>query len=322
MSLPNEQNIREWLADELNEGPSAVTVYAVDLNRRYSRIFKAVAPALPHPVAVKVCLDPDTSLPSRSSAADQMDALNKAVNSAGPPCRLPRAYKLLVERGCLVTEWIDGQPLDKLWRFRKRPSEIVAECKKAATWLRNLHQRGYVGHEQFDASGWLRRLSKDIGDASPEFKELPIVRGALSLLFDSQKAVSSDRLAVSWIHGDFKPGNIVIWGRDVTGLDLHLRHKEVVLRDISSFLLELHLMAMEPGHITLLPIERPLEDAFLVEYFEGKPPFAAQWAKLHLALSTWTGRKRGTGYDLRKAFLNARLKRVVSRVSDQIRADL
>lgn len=322
MSLPNEQDIREWLADDLNERLSDVTVYAVDLSRRYSRIFKAVAPALPHPVAVKVCLDADTSLPSHSSAEAQFDALHKAVNSPGPPCRLPRAYRLLVERGCLVTEWIDGQPLDKRWRLWKRPSAIVAECKTAAKWLRNLHQRGYVGQNQFDASGWLKKLSTDIAEARPDFKQLPVVRRALSLLFDSQNAAASDRLAVSWVHGDFKPGNIIIWGRDVTGLDLHLRHKEVVLRDISSFLLELHLMAMEPAHITLLPIGRRLEDAFLGEYFDGKPPFAAHWAKLHLALSAWTEREGGSGYDLRKAFLCARLKRVVSRVSDQISAVL
>lgn len=322
MSLPNEQDIREWLADELNERQSDVTVYAVDLNRRYSRIFKAVAPALPHPVAVKVCFDPDTSLPSHSSAAAQFDALNKAVNSLGPSCRLPQPYGLLVERGCLVTEWIDGQSLDKLWWLWKRPSEIMTECKAAAKWLRNLHQRGYVGQDHLNAAGWLRRLSTDVGEARPEFKQTPVVRRALSVLFDSQNAAASDSLAVSWVHGDFKPGNVVILGRDITGLDLHLRHKEVVLRDISSFLLELHLMAMEPAHITLLPIERRLEDAFLTEYFEGKPPFAAQWAKLHLALSAWTEREGETGYDLRKAFLCTRLKRVVSKVSDRIRADL
>lgn len=307
--------IRDWLRSELDLSPQAL----IHVRRVTARVFRAGGAALPSTLAVKVCCDEsgelsiaDAELQHRSLLAASACLNGSTENS------IVNIVPLLRDRGCLVTEWVDGRALNGYWGdWRISRHELLNSAVRAGDWLRAFHDCRTLTPRELATAELMERLRELCGAAAAEFRSSSVVSSAARYLGEVSQQDPQLIVPTSWLHGDFKPANLILSGRVAIGLDLTLRYENAVVFDMAPFLLELDLMCFELKTCRLSMIRAEMERAFLAGYSRNAPvsfQLALAWAKLHLALCVWAAREAPDARSARNWYLRKRLQVIVPRL--------
>lgn len=263
---PARELIRHWLLEEIACDGTALDVEGPLFRSRNCALYRATGSDLPEPLAVKVCLRPDGPTPSIDDARQQFTALNRvaAGMSNGASYGVPRTFPFLVDRGCLVMEWIEGHTLRHAWTNWSIPIDILCDqTQEGGAWLRRFHAAHPLTEAPLDIDDWLGRLRRRLSASGLQSRT---VKPAVELLVRSAPEIAGTRLPASWVHGDCKGANLLLAGNRVFGVDISLRHEGPVILDLAQFLIDLHLNCLEPSALRLAPWRIRLERAFLAGY--------------------------------------------------------
>jgi len=119
---------------------------------------------------------------------------------------------------------------------------------------------------------------------------------------------------MSWLHDDFKPANLILTANGAVGIDLPLCYTGAVVDDLAPFLLELHLMCLEPATCRLLRTRADMERSFLSGY-SGCSTFPFRlglaWSMLQIALCIYAARSAPHKRTARDWYLRKRLQLIL-----------
>ena len=302
---------------------AAVEVIGPVAERANSRIFYARGGALPHPLAVKLCLRPHILDPDPDAARQQYAALARvAEGMPGERFRAVRPYHLWEDLGVYAAEWVPGRSMtERLFRPLCPPARALELVRRAAGWLWCFHAAGLEAPGTLEVADkvaelpTLARAGSGLPAAFPE---------ALGLLGATAARAARPRLPRSWIHGDFKTDNLLVCGEAVVGLDIQLSHVNVALHDVASFLNHLDLSLRQPQAWRPASFRGTLEATFLREYF-GAPldpgvRVALAWVRLYALLDVWLMVEQSPAPGLRKRVLWQLFRRSAGTLILELRA--
>ncbi len=215
-----------------------------------------------------------------------------------------RGFDFLVERGCVVTEWIDGISLSSILNDgRRRDLDVIDFAARSGVWLRRFHDAYPAPPRPLAVDRMLERIECLARDASgAHFLQRNLV-AALAVLHDSAAVVARIDAPCSWLHGDFKPGNLIFAddGRRVAGIDLSLDPPGPSIRCVAKFIVEVELSAARPFSWHLRRRNDAIIRAFLAGYRHSHAlDPVLHWSILHRLAWMWS-----TRYSLRGACKHA-----------------
>lgn len=263
--------------------PSDITIEGPLATRPYSRIYRVEVPNSSTALAAKICLHPGRLTPDSKFAGRQYNELVRSYESMNgiSMFRVPKPVALFPEQAIILMEWAGGEPLVKILRQRWIPAKIVIEgVKLAGAWLRHFHEAGLVSSRMFNETELLERISQIRTDLSNQNVKSSTITDALLMLENLIPTLATCRIARSWLHGDFQPGNIVVAPTVVFGLDLAPSAKGPGLADAAHFLNYIGRLAFLPKGIHLLPARDRIMTAFIAAYLDqgrSKDYFALHW---------------------------------------------
>jgi len=258
--------------------------------RAYSRIYYAEHPSFPFPVALKVCLKPYTNIPDQDEASQQFHALQKVHETmrGDTSYTVPQALHLFPEEGCIIIEWIDGTCMtDLIYSWRSSPTKALLLSARAGKWLSHFHSAHLLSPGKLDVHEKLQSLKETYRGSSINDERF---MQAISTIEHIAPLVAEKSLAISWIHGDYKPDNLLISEKKTVAIDIYIQDENACIHDIASFLNQFELACYHPSGWRLLPFRSRLENIFLEHYSadlkieEGLP---LCWLRLYSIVSLW-----------------------------------
>lgn len=227
-----------------------------------SIVYKGHGSFFSGPVAIKLCrLTNDAE-----GAAYQYEALVRVSQRypTGNGMTVPEPVVVIADHGILVTRWIDGVALKVLLRdAHQNQTEICSCLARAGEWLRRFHDCYPNRSAPVDVAHHFDLVTRAIAGHGGESA---LVARALDVARKSAQTLADIPVPWSWIHGDFKPENVLLGGNQTVGLDMGARFDGPVLLDIAYFLNHLELDLLHPRAIRLIPHGKRLRDAFCEGY--------------------------------------------------------
>jgi tRNA A-37 threonylcarbamoyl transferase component Bud32 len=282
---PDRIAVRDLLAEYLYGGrlssEDSITVSGPRYAGYNSRVFKVACPQLPSVCALKFCLVARTLEPDSASARHQFTTLKKIARAtpAGNHLRVPAPVFLIEDQGVLLTEWVSGKNLSDIFFSigcsRRRADHLI---KQAAAWLYYFHAANRRSPGTLDTANKLGIIARH------ETVKDPIFAYCHLLLRQLAEASGAMVLPRSWVHGDFKADNLIFSRKRVFGLDIHAKHKHVVINDIAEFLNQIELDLTPWRCPQLYSYKTSLFQTFITRYCGNIR--AASLRQMELAL-TW-----------------------------------
>lgn len=241
--------------------------------------------------AAKVCLDTSAGHPSPDAAQSQFDALSRLadrVRASGVLVRAPQPVLCEPAAGLVVTDWVPGESLTSLVTRRGRnDADTNHLLTQTGRWLAAFHRIGPEAEAPLAAEQKLTGLA--------DVLELPVAtdtvfRASVDTLRSTAAAVSAEPHRWSWLHGDFKPDNVLVSGGEVAGIDFQLRDVNSILNDIAPFLNHLEIICTSHRGWRSSTRRQNLIASFLAGYqSEGSrlPRAALAWSRLYALVSVW-----------------------------------
>ncbi len=238
---------------------------------------------------------------------------------------LPPAHQggALTALGCLdiaghavlVTRWFDGKDAIRCARG-SNPSVVAAVYRLIGTLLKKLHDACPESHQegQLDVEAKLAYLLQQYA----RVWDNDAAAHALHLLRISAPRVGLARLQWSWLHGDFKPENVLSDGRTVVILDTQLNTHGVGTYDLASFLAHTLLASHEFGNGAIRKHYALLDREFLAGYgiLGADGTAALRWTQLYCLLCQF-GRYLSGGI-LSAGYANYRIAPLFTRIAAQL----
>jgi Ser/Thr protein kinase RdoA (MazF antagonist) len=154
----------------------------------------------------------------------------------------------------IVTAYMPGVQLQEKLEARARwfpdeatRHELESDCHSCGEWLREFQA---VTREKVTGLADVQRMRQMIADRlewSIDSGNIPIngaQRGEILAYFDRiARNLTADDLAVSGVHGDFFPGNLLVARDQVVGLDFVMYREGSIYADPSYFVLQLETLA-------------------------------------------------------------------------------
>jgi aminoglycoside phosphotransferase (APT) family kinase protein len=228
--------------------------------------------------------------PGADPASAQHEVLVEARERllADTRVRVPAAYPFLLERGFLVTEWIEGPAVSHLLRgLTTRPRSLVRVLEQAGAWLRGFHRQPTETHTFINADRLIDQTRAAITELTGWRAAPAVYRKHLALLERVSPIVEEIPVKVGKLHGDYKPANVIISNGEAIAIDISASFAGDVVNDLVQFLFHLDLELFEPRGFRLLPWGRTLEAAFLRGYDPEEvvvPHLVVAWCRLQRAL--------------------------------------
>lgn len=286
-----------------------------------SRIFYAECAAATSPLAVKFFRD-------AREARSQFEALDRvaAAMAGGADFDVPRPYALSAAQGMLASEWIAGRSLqDELIDWHRWPGRAALGLRRAGVWLRRFHDAGKPDTIALDLGPALDRLADELDPCDPRTPGMARMRAAGILLERTAPGLAGAPAWASWLHGDFKPANVMLAGPRTVGIDFHAAFRDLVVRDQAHFLTHVELACYHPRGLRLWALRDRLVAAFLQGYgLDADIPStgALSWMRLHSTVRAWANVATSDKGRLRKLYLMRCSERMAARLARRLAADL
>jgi aminoglycoside phosphotransferase (APT) family kinase protein len=228
--------------------------------------------------------------PGADSATAQYEVLVKARErlADNTRVRVPTAYPFLLERGFLVTEWIEGPAVSHLLHgLTTRPQALLRSLQQAGGWLRGFHRLPTETHTFINTDKLINDTRAAITELNGWRAAPDVYKNYLALLERTSPVVDKITVPVGPLHGDFKPANVIISRGEAVAIDISASFSGDVINDLVQFLFHLDLELFEPRGFRLLPWGHTLEAAFLQGYDRDEvvaPRVVLAWCRLQRAL--------------------------------------
>lgn len=241
--------------------------------------------------AAKVCVDPWTRAPSPEAARIQFDALcalRDRAGAAGVALGRPEPVHLDAPAALVVMSWVEGVSLTSdLRRWPRAEATLARHMQEAGRWLGLLHS---VGPGSVGALSTQRKLGGLADARRLETARDGVFARAAALLERHADAAAATPHPASWLHGDFKPDNVLFDGERAAGIDAQLRNVSSVVEDVAPFLNSFDLQCALPRAWR----PRAQRARLVARFLEGHagvmgplPPLPLAWARLYSAAALW-----------------------------------
>jgi len=282
-----------------------------------SQIFYAETPSIDSPLNIKFCIDPTTGFSSGHDAATQYKALCRAngAMAADDAYGVARPIALFEDEGVVIAEWVEGRSLTACLRdWRNSPAELNGYLARAGGWLRRFHRATSDGEAPIDVDHHLAILEDTLAEAGRDFATTRVVVDALDVLAASAPSVARQPMAKCWLHGDFKPDNLIISPHRTVAIDIHTQFHNPIIHDIAHFTNHIVFATFHPMGLRLLPRIGALSHAFLDAYASDDwsiTPRPLAWMRLHNATRKWAEAFSPSTIGLGMTYQSLRFRRVV-----------
>lgn len=289
-----------------------------------SNIYYAECSAYPVPVAIKQCFRPGRTGLAGNEARLQFDALRKISARMAKDSRfiVPTPFDLIEDSGLVITEWISGPPLTGLLTDPRTPFAEKLNCvERAGRWLRNMHAERMLSPGPVPVDEKLDQLTAIMAESSRHLYFAKTMGKAMNALAAVATSVREGDLPRSWLHGDYKPDNVLIASDRTVGIDLALKFENCVVFDLAHFLNHLSFTCYRPNGLHLLPREPRLLAAFLNGYGNESlraQPLALAWVRLHGVVRLWRSRTGTTPSTARAYYISWCFQRVAARLAREL----
>jgi thiamine kinase-like enzyme len=187
---------------------------------------------------------------------------------------------------------------------------------RAATWLREFHAARSLPPRKLDTDEKLEtidRIGKRCGHNHMLFQQ------AQAALHRHERQARSIALSASWVHGDFKPDNLILSKEAIFGIDIHARSEGNVLYDIAQFLNGFDLNVSSWRTPQLRFHTHDLFDHFVKCYLDDSNMTIEQvaaplyWVRLYMLLYGWRDIGMTMRGSLRGCFLRRQYRQATAR---------
>lgn len=200
----------------------------------------------------------------------------------------PLGFFKISDASIMLTRWVAGDQVDRCARVLKA-STLARVFEQAGVWLRKLHdvdggtlRDGTLGVDEklADIEATYGRVLGRYGDSRKAYATLK------ATAVDIETRTSNH----VYLHGDFKPENLLYDGRRCTGIDISWRIAAAPVYDLAPFLNHFWLSGVRARKARYPVAER----AFLHGYGYTGDRYALRWAQLYFSLC-YLGRYRQHG---------------------------
>jgi len=289
---PGDCDLVSALRDELvRDAAEPLTVRGPVYSLENSDIYYAECGRFESPLAIKLCKVAATGRPDRAAASGQYRALERVASKmTSLEYGVPRPIGLIENRGIVITEWIRGDSLTRILQRRGCDRETALDLvRRAGTWLRLFHSCHPLQPGKLDVREKVAAIHATVREQG---RRPRMVSDAVRLLEASSDRTGSIELRKSWLHGDYKTDNLLLAGRRMIGLDVHVKHESVVQYDVAAFLNRLQLTLLHPSALRLRRHGPVFEEGFLDESLRADAAPTAlplAWIRLYMILCSWFG---------------------------------
>lgn len=295
------------------EGPTHV--------RDYSAVFRAqIDTPVPFAAAVKRCVLPKTNTPDQAAAIEQFEALERvhcAFANGDPRFAVPAPLYFDHELATIAMGWVDGESVSEKLRQPAALFKGTGWLTDIGAWLGAFHHAGPVRAEPVKLDELLAVVDDLCASALPH----TTFSRALQLLRNTASPLQNIDMQVSWLHGDCKTDNFILFDNRVFGIDISLVHENPVEYDLAQFLNNLNLLLSSPKYLLIAGLRPQLEKAFWKGYQSTGPTVSRaylNWLRLLLATSFWHTMLRGGNLTIRLWMLNRMFVRLVERLCNNL----
>jgi aminoglycoside phosphotransferase (APT) family kinase protein len=196
------------------------------------------------PAVIKACFQPGSRTPDPVAAEREYAALAQVKHAASSMSLgrqiAPLPLVLCREHAAFGMSWIPGRTATEEALSASTDTRRAAAIGEAVgAWLRTLHSLHRLADRPNDFESKLPHVEQRLADNAPADR---LVRTAADALASCARAAAGISMPASWVHGDMKTDNVIVDGRDVFGIDLHLIHENTVAYDLAPFLNHLRLL--------------------------------------------------------------------------------
>jgi len=257
---------------------------------RNSRIYDLSDDGPLHWVA-KVCVDPWTRVLAPEAARIQFEALCALRDrSRDTGVELGRPDPVYLDQGTalVVMSWVEGESLTAAMRRWPRAEAILEDrVTKAGQWLARFHAIGPRADTTLATDRKMAGLADVLRLDAAQDSEF---RRGVALLERRAADAGISTHTASWVHGDFKPDNVLMYGGRPAGIDIHLRDVGSIFEDIAPFLNNVEIQCAISIAWRRTTRRARLVSCFLDGYtaqIGAQPLLPLAWMRLYSALSLW-----------------------------------
>lgn len=284
----------------------------------WSLVFRGDDRSSARSVVVKICLDASTGRPAPADAQDYFDALGRVMDvfrRAGHS-GYSEPLLLLDTQGIVVATWVDGPTVARLIGGGSMPGRCEA-ARRSGEWLARF-QRGFgLSYLPMDVDAMLAQTEQALR-AGAQHGQARVLGDALAALRQTAGLIGGAPIPWSRLHGDFKPGNLIVGKDGVTAIDIALRQPGPCVLDASHFLN--HVALQRPVRFLLRGQLGMVEAAFRQGSREGGvvlPTAHLAWARVHHAIRLLL-RYGAWSRPPRSWFTGWVIRRLLRRLSDEL----
>lgn len=272
-----------------------------------AQLFRAEHSSFSFPLALKRFREFESRDDTIEIARRQFQAMRSVLDSMGDEqFSIPRMIAFWEDEVLLVMEWIPGRSLSEMLFDRHEPvTDIMEYCATAGQWLRRFHAGRTLPPAPLNVEGLLNQLSRTADEGNPWVTRDSVLRRGRRLLEEAAPDVSGILLPQSWVHGDFKPENLIIAGKRAVGIDLGGYKNNAVVFDITHFLTDLQLSFFHPKMLRLRPSAGQMVSTFLRAYGGTEDSLAELpllWLRLHEVIRFWISGARHARFSPRSFY--------------------
>lgn len=313
--------------EELAQGLNQINIDARVSNIRSlreqtkSHIFVCAISGLDRNLIVKIIKDPHPFGSIESQAKLEFDALRKlySINIGDDFHLCPKVYPIMIDRGAVVMEYIEGPALTQYLLDIKVPvRQKILTLEKAGKWITTVHDhfssgKGVVPHEKI-----MNNIRIAIGHKEPDGNK----EKAFRILDGCQKLLDNISIDITRLHGDFKTDNLIVSGNNLVGIDTRLAHTAISFRDIAYFINQLDLLFYQPKGLCLRWF---LRSQFHTAFLKGvrgiwlpEQYFALLWMRLAAILMVWANSNSTLRKNPRRHYLDFVYRHLTKQLSRQL----
>jgi hypothetical protein len=254
------------------------------MRRPEAVFFRVDCSAFERPMLIKGRATADSKWAPRTEY-EAMHAAGQRLNKSSTRTKVAPVSDLLLRDDLLLVELIDGVSVGAVLRNPwARRDEVLRAAGAAGEWLREFHDPRGGAPPNVDA------LLAELQQAMHRADRRPrrALAAAVGLITETSRTIGCCRVPQGWVHGDFKPDNLMKTAAATYGIDISGSQRSAVTYDLSHFLFHIDGALHHPRSWPLLRLRSAMRSAFLSGYgWAGELRAVLAWFELQRTLRFW-----------------------------------